>query len=489
MNATMEGLLARFSSMTLRSAVGMYRSGQSVTLVESARTPFGVRRTNTRQIELVEDARKADEALRALVGEITGGKGGKNLTVGIRPSAVTFLSEPKHEGDALEGDHLDHSAADLAGILIESVGVSVAKTKYLLTGKVRRSEVTGVLPNEDADAAHWPRYEPGPWAAWRASIHAAPLKPRRGVHLRYILGPDSGIAVVGNEKWPLAWQLLSWGGADKGEVLIQAYHLLTLYARRRLGIAQIDHVSVQGAADLEEGWGVVNDALGFDVEKVDGPEYGPDMIAFGLSLGALDTEGETLDLARSLQKPKAILAMVPWGEAGFLAALFLCMGVVLWHHSNELERELIATQRANATIKWAHNVPDQKLKAEQAALSKEVSPLQKFMRRELMVSEAVKAIGDVVQPKTWVESLQAADQIWEKYANKSLGERFVVVRYGAPIVSRGTVPPQIDEIVREMGAHEFFKTNLPQVKLADVNWKREGAATGLSMFTVVALPK
>ncbi len=94
----------------------------------------------------------------------------------------------------------------------------------------------------------------------------------------------------------------------------------------------------------------------------------------------------------------------------------------------------------------------------------------------------------MIPPTAWVESLHAADYVWQTGTNRALGNSYLLVRYAVPLVHRGAVPKEIDELVKSLRGSLYFSETLPEVKLADINWKQEGA-DGVTLFTVIAKPK
>ncbi len=495
--AVKPGVIKNLLKAGLRSAIGFYSSGERVAIVEAMRTPFGLAGIRSRRIEDDDDSdtHKGHKEVRALLSEILERERMKTVTVGVRPSAVDFvadadLREEAWDGGAGEGKSSAAAAVQAApGVLIDSIGVTVAKTKFVLTGRVRSKEIEGALPDSDSeDLRRRPRFEPGPWAAWRASLYFAPLKHRSGVHLRYILGEQEGLAILGDRHWPLAWQVLSWRTQDKGAALVQAFHMLNLYARRQLSISEIRHVSVQGCVDLEEGWHTIEAPLGREVEQVVGPVYDDEFIALGLALGGLESEENTLDLGRSLRPPKTFLALLPWKELGFLATLFLGMFFVMSSHAGSLRTQLDVALHENAEAIWAKAVPIAELQSQQKRLAKDVQPLSRFFSKRIPFAPALAAVSSMIPPTAWVESLHGADYVWRTGASRTLGSSFLLVRYAAPLVNTGAVPEEINELVKGLKASPYFSETLPEVKLADINWKPEGGE-GVTLFTVIAKPR
>jgi len=488
------GLAKNLLEAGLRSSIGFYASGDAVRIVETTRTPFGLAGIHSRRIDDAYVSKESGKDVRDILAEVLKRERLKTVTVGVRPNAVDFIADadrPEEGWDGVGGGESQPSARlqTTPGVLLDSIAVSVAKTKFLLTGRVRSKEIAAGLPDpEEEGVRRQPRFEPGPWAAWRASLHFAPLKRRSGVHLRYILGEQEGLAVLGDRNWPVAWQVLSWRSQDKGAALVQAFHMLNLYARRHLSLSEIRRVSVQGCSDLHEGWQAIESQLSREIEVVAGPAYDEEFIAFGLALGGLESGENTLDLGRSLRPPKTLFALLPWKELGFLSVLFAAMFLVMSSHARSLKTQLKTAIDENAAATWANSVPVPGLQAEQKRLAKDVQPLSEFFSKRIPFAPVLATISNMIPPTAWVESLHAADYVWSTATNRALGDTYVLVRYAVPLVHRGAVPKEIDQLVNSLRKSLYFSEVLPEVKLADINWKQEGA-DGVTLFTVIAKPK
>ncbi|RMF24565.1 MAG: hypothetical protein D6760_03040, partial [Deltaproteobacteria bacterium] len=415
-----------------------------------------------------------------------------NLVVGIRASAVNFGSEAASDAadfaSAEAGEKPGKGRRRAGPIAADNLTVTVGKAKVKLVAKVRVDELNKA---RDAAGLHRDsenRFEPAPWAAWRASRHYAPLKPAKGVHLRYLLGDGEGLAILASGRWPLAWQVLSWEEESKSETLIQAFHLLRLHATRRLQFPGIDYVSVQGNNHLPSGWEQVAEAVGRPVQHVDGPAYGPELISFGLALGALAPKEETIDLASSLREDPPLLKLVPWGEVGLGLAMFFCMFLVMSNHASNLRKDLHDTTARIEAVGWAKGLQIAKLKSEAAALDREVTPLEKFIARDISFSHAFASVADVLPDKTWLVVAEGKDLMWEKNPNKALGEHYLLLDTGVPNTSGDTTPPEINQTVRRLEHDDFLKDVLPRAKLMDVTWRQEGGS-GYTVFTVLLKPK
>lgn len=505
--------------IALKTGDGVYRTEAGVHRVQAVRTLLGL---ELRDVDAAAEPRSAPipsdlvgkmtEGLRRTVPSLTKllpakpaptphddesevGPKVAPVTIGLRASAVTFVSEVQQEGPQAHSTpaERDETKAEdeekrAQAVLSDRLTVAAGKHKIRLTAKVRFGEIEAIEKETGLVAQDRHRYEPEPWAAWRASAHYAPFTPARGVHLRYLLGESTGLAILGTHKCPLAWQVLSWDEDGKAEAIVQAYNLLSVHVRRRLKLSGIDHVTVQGDDALESEWEELEETIEHEILGVDGPVYDAAFTAFGLALGSLEARADSLNLARSLQSKPSIMAMAPWGEAGFILSVCVCMFLVLHDHAAGLQTQLQQAKREAMAATWARGQTVQQLKAEQALLSREVTPMIKYLGRELYFSRALDAVATELPGTTWLVSLTGGDLVWEKNPNKALGQRYLQIEAGAPSAVRGMAPPEINQAVRSLESNEYMEAVLPRVKLTDVNW-RQRSGEGFTVFSVIALPK
>jgi len=502
-------------TLTLKSAVGAYEFQGACHRARAGLTPFGVvelPEESTPQEVRINEAR--EEAKRRFLGVRAQllarfskrGKTGKAAAapipkktkvkpavVGLRPDAVTFISEPVSADAAARAasdrDSDKSERSEKAPILQDSIGLTVGKQRFLATARVRREELDAASTAAGFAIDDGHRFEPGPWAVWRASLHHAPLKPKRGTHLRYIVGPSGGVVVLAVADRPLAWQVLA-RESDKEwfDGLLHAFHVLDLFAVRRLNLPAIAHISVQGAAEADPEWNALAQSSSRTIQRVPGPRYDAQMVAFGAALGALDPTKETLNLAKSIQDPPRILSMVPWAEVGLLVILFGMMFAMMRYYVSDARQQLATLrERAEATA-WAQGMSDAELKKEAQTLEKEMTPLKAFVTRELYFSRGFDSLAQALPRSTWLVHMSGDDLIWEKSPNKALGQRYILINAGAPSETEGAAPPEINEAVHAMARDEYLRTVLPNVKLTDVNWHRE-AGKSFALFSVLALPK
>jgi len=508
--------LDTLSRIRLRSGSGVFEHDGVVHRVEVAKTPFGMSRVEGEGIEILElvSSRVRSILRNAIVRlparylsrlpnvwsraatEDASAKAKPRVrpaVVGVRASAVTLHSETVEETHS--GQTAAHSDRDERGgkgerrptrVLEDSVVFVVGKKKVRLTVRARVDELQAITAATGLDAQDGHCFEPAPWAVWRASHHIAPIKTTQGLHLRFVLGEAGGIAILATNKRPLAWHVLSWDDAPRVEVLVQAFHLLRIHAVRRLHLAEVAQVSLQGEPFATECRNELQAAIELPVDVVEGDVYGGDLVAFGLAIGAVEPQADAFNLARSLQPPATILQLVPWGEAAFMMSLFVCMYLVLHFNLSSMRDRLHVAAQQVQSVTWANGVAQPKLKDEADALKREVEPLKQFLSRDLSFGQALSTVASTVPGKVWLTTVTGEDLLWEKNSNKTLGNRYILLTAGAPSEREGMAPPEVSDTVRRLEQDALFRKVLPHVKLADVNWHRENGY-GYTVFSVLAV--
>ncbi len=414
------------------------------------------------------------------------------MAIGVSENAVTF-------GSVLESDQPQAGTAAGAGdrdspkapgknppsLLTASRLIPFGKANIRVSARVRRDELTRIRRELCLPAGSDHVFEPAPWAAWRASIHDAPVRPRRGLHLRYVLGDGRGVVYLATPNGPVAWQVIAWEGSPV-DTLLQAFSLLSVHASRRLDIGKVQHASVQGSlgeADMER----LKDELGIPLTLVAGTGYSPRLVSFGLALGALNNDAEAFNLAESLREAPGLLQRVPWGDVVALSLTFVVMYMAFGYYRDDINQQLATLMNQNAAVTWAAPLTQVQLNQELAFLQRSVVPLKTFVDRRLRFSSGLAAVAGELPANTWLVNVSGEDLAWEKNPNKALGERYMLLQIGAPADRRGDVPPEVNQTVRQLIENEYLGKALSRIKLADVAWQQRGGS-GHSVFSILALP-
>jgi hypothetical protein len=463
-----------------KPSVGLYEEGDVMHVVRANRTfSGGVRWAGTR-VRLPGSA--SDRKDGSWCSEWTARLSPaavKTLTIALRAEAVGFVCRPAEEQTST-----DQATPQFYGALTDQMHVSVGKKRLLLQATVRRDEIDAFGPIVFMDASRPPRCEPAPWAAWRASMRFARApKARRGVHLRFLLGHGKGIAILSCGETPLGWQLLSWPGSVTIETLFQSYRLLSVFTERRAGLGPIARVTVQGA-DPGTDWTDFAEAIGRPVDRVAGPPLDGRMIALGAALAGLDTRGESLNLARSLQKLPSIMTLIPWAEALYALGLISVLFITLQYRAQELRARTASQKIKNAQVGWSQGMTTPAVKAERDKLKAALPPPVAFLKTDVRFSELLAEMPSLLPANTWLRSLDAADDIWSDKPDKRRGRRYVLIEASSPFAR----PGDVDETLHAIQGSAFLTRSLPTAKV--VEFASQGQAdAGETSYAVLCLPK
>ena len=194
--------------------------------------------------------------LLALVAECCGKKPPARAAAGIPTAAVFFASfrAPSTPANQLSADmllstELHGAVYDPKEICADWMPVDVGKTPCVLLAAARSERVQAARKPFEAGQISPLRYEPEAWAALRASwAYHRPLS-RKGLEVRFLIGPRGGLAILTCEMYPLTWRTIQWDPQHAHELLLGTFRGLETYARQRLGLGAVQHIVIQWLSD------------------------------------------------------------------------------------------------------------------------------------------------------------------------------------------------------------------------------------------------
>src|SRR5439155_21504039 len=142
-------------------------------------------------------------------------------------------------------------------------------------------------------------------------------------------GKNKGLALGSTGPLPLIWRSFSMPELDEGPMLqsqVRALEALLIHC----GVENAPGaIFVHGRPDIRERLqgDVFIQKLGTRLQWTDGPGLDAAAIAHGLALGAVSTEHDGFDLARSLKPPLSFREMLPWKEIAAQVAMALGVGL------------------------------------------------------------------------------------------------------------------------------------------------------------------
>ena len=430
-----------------------------------------------------------------LISECCGKKLPKTVIAGIQPKDVFFAGLPAPTGpnnklsaEELLSGGLQAPFLDAKSLTLDSIPVTLGKKAFVLLAASRRDRISETIQPYFKGAIEPLRCEPGAWAALRASWFYAPPGPRKSLEVRFLLGPTGGLAVLAQEKCPLMWQVIECNAERDQETLLGALRSLENHARRRTGLGPIERIVIQGHEDWPAPTDSLTEGSSVPVSWVQGPPYDGHLIALGLGLGGLNLTTPALNLAHPFQPPKSLAATFPRGEAAFVTALIICLGLLLGTRMWELESTLTTLKAQSAQIAWAKNMNVHQLRNERSTLLQRAQPLANFLTGRILWTPYLAAFPTLLPEHVSLQRLQGASLIWEKSRDRVLGRRFLVLRGDASFPQEGSVDSEIDATVQALRNSSVIRKHFSVVRLTEIARRREGKREVVS-FRILLLAK
>ena len=267
-----------------------------------------------------------------------------------------------------------------------------------------------------------------------------------------------------------------------------AVRAVQCYAMASLGQSEVNAVTIHSrdAAEFAEGPGR---DLGIRIIAVEEDLLDETTFSYGLALAAKSGEQTPFDLFRSLRSSPTILSIFPWKRAALVATAACVMLGIMWSRAAGIDGEYRSLKRQNAERKWAHNKRTSGIKAERKLLEAEVTAVSRFVSTRVLWSNYLRDVPTRVPSNAGLSNFEGFCELKEE-SKKEEGrraKRSLSLR-GMTRFPRGlAAPEEIDAFLESLRNVDLLKKDFPQVKLAEIKWRREGASE-VAMFTVMALP-
>jgi hypothetical protein len=338
------------------------------------------------------------------------------------------------------------------------------------------------------------RAEPAPAALLRTAAHhhRAPRSAR--FVIRIFLSDTQLLAVAVARNHPIAWRLCPLSRGDEGASILASCRTLLTVARDSGVESPLDLLMLHGRPDLmrlvDTSW--LESQLTASIDWHDRPPLSAQETAFGLALGCLNEEEQTLNLARGAVAKPSIWEIFPWREAALQVALILGMAFFLCDHWRGLCDEYDSLHSQNAQHLWADNLREPQLLKEKNELQQKVTAVQKYLNDRVRWSDHGREVTRLMPDALFLTSMEGTSELAGPGNKRVRGkpDKSLVVRGAVPLKDDGTMPTEIDRFVNALRNHPALHSEFPVVELADLKQqKRRNDEQSLASFTVTCLPK
>jgi hypothetical protein len=335
--------------------------------------------------------------------------------------------------------------------------------------------------------------EPAAAALFRAgSFHA---RPPRGSMLcvRFFLGPQQAIGVLGTAQQPLFWHAFSLEPGQETNSILAAYSTLWMLCRNGRIPVPIDTVVVHGRAglvlsqDAEE----FRRRTGARLIRCDEPDYGPEAAALGLALADPLSDEPRIDLARELKPSPTIRDVFPWKELALHGALLGSISLLLLGTASDTGVRLRAVDTEMATFPWAKEMDQAKLDGEKKVLEERTKAIAAFRDTRVAWSVPLHTIAAAAPENTVITALSGDAEV-EGGARAAPGKskKQLVVSFETPMAGDGSLPREIDGFLASLRGDTSLKRHFPLIEVTALraNPLRQGVPPSAS-YSVVCLPR
>jgi len=417
------------------------------------------------------------------------------LDVGVPDNRVFFSMLPtpspvtrKTDLQALISENPRTAFLSMDHLITDWTGTQIGEQHFAIVGAARRTHIRGLLQTFDSFRLQPLRMEPGPWAALRALWQTFPPLLGPGNEFWIVIGEKKILVALCQGSLPLGWQVVERDPESAVQRKLESIlRQLMTYSRWTLKAPEAARVTLCGPAVPEQWAKGVSDIVQVPARSIAGPAYDGELVARGLALGSLSPDASALNLARFVQKPLSLMALLPRFESLVAALVIGFVLIVMGDRSSTLSRHLHSLKRENAQAAWAIGKNPMELDAINRKLRVEAILLEEYLVDRTAWAPIFEELSRLLPEKSLMGNLEAEDQIWLKNsASKDLGERYLLVRMGTPLPPNGEVPGEIDSYLAALRLSPLFMKNFPRVQLASINWRKDfGAEMAYAMAMCV----
>jgi hypothetical protein len=335
--------------------------------------------------------------------------------------------------------------------------------------------------------------EPAAAALFRAgSFHA---RAPRGSKLcvRFFLGEQQAVGVVGAGACPLFWHEFALEPGQETASILAAYTTLWMLGRNGRITLPIDTVVVHGRPDLRltQEPQEFQRRTGARLMRCDAPGCGPEAAAMGLAMADPLSDEPRLDLARELEPAPTIRDVFPWKELTLHGALLGGVSLVLLTLAADAGTRLRMAQADMATIPWVKGMDQAKLDGEKKALEERIKAVTAFRGSRVAWSVPLRTIAASAPANTVITALSGDAEI-QATGGTGTGKakKQLVVSFETPMAEDGSLPRELDGFLAALREEASIKRHFPLITVTGLRADpvRKGQAPTAS-YSVICLPK
>ena len=360
----------------------------------------------------------------------------KDASVFYYAFATSFKPGKVLEMDALVSDDPRAEFLHAGNLSKDWIHVQINNQNYILMCAAKKPALEEVTTAFDKVGVTLVRVESGAMAALRAAWYQHPPQGGKLPEIRVITGPAMTLAAMAHDRLPLAWQLIPAQPGSMAESLFPVIQSFMTYSQKQLNFPAMGQILLQGDSIDPDEAAKLSDMTSIPCKIARGMPYDGNMIAYGLAIGALDTDTKPMNLARAGHKHVSLAMVFPYLET--LITLLITFSALLFMYGNTMKADkIVRMQKAiNAQDPKLSGMSVGDIDGNNKQLKDKITPLAELFTGKTQWCSVIDAITKLMTPDVRIISFVGDEPVWVK--KKSVNLTLTIVARSSPKTSPET---------------------------------------------------
>jgi len=395
----------------------------------------------------------------------------KDATVFYYAFSTMSKAGPKLDIDAIISENPKAEFLSSPQLLHDWKYISIGDQAFVLICAVQKKLLHDTWMQYDNLSLRPLRFEPAPWAALRAAWTYHPPSPPKTLEIRIIKGQDMSLASLNMGDVPIAWQLVPLDTDNLRATLFAIIQSFNTLARNLTNSETNPPIVLQGSdlpEDLQEKLNGMTNSPSIKVLK--SPPYDGNLIAYGLGIGAMHPEISTMNLARTMLKPMAMIATFPYLDSLISISAVALAVFSIWMHVGRIEHKINLQKALNEQTLWSKGMTNDQIGGDTNSMKRTLGPMLDFYKNRVEWTEVLEEISVLLSKNVKLTTIEGVDTLWEKKAVKALKIIFIANSNGVP----GKAENELEELLVQMKESKVLKKYFKTVRLDSATPMKDG---------------
>ena len=357
----------------------------------------------------------------------------KDATVFYYAFATMSKPGPKLDIDAIISENPKAEFLSSPQLVHDWKYITIGDQSFVLICAVQKKLLIDTWTQYDSLSLRPLRFEPAPWAALRAAWSYHPPSQPKTFEIRILKGQEMSLAALNMGDVPIAWQLVPLDTNNLRATLFAIIQSFNTLARNLTSSETNPPIILQGSdmpEDLQEKINGMTNAPSIRVLKA--PPYDGNLIAYGLGIGAMHPELSTMNLAKSVLKPMAMISTFPYLDSLISISAVALAVFSIWMHVGRIEHKINLQKALNEQTLWSKGMTNDQIAADTNGMKRGLGPMLEFYKDRVVWTEVLEELSALLSKNVKITSIECVDTLWDKKAMKAMKIIALVRSNGVP---------------------------------------------------------